>query len=96
MQKFQLEISKIKTAKNITYCDTGCEYTMVIIFFCNEQLLFFVYDKTPKLFNYELEMLADITATKLHLVMDVLQTFMIISFLVINFYDIFKTFKATN
>ena len=90
--KFQLEIFKIKTAKNIKYCDTGCEYTLVIIFFCKEQLLFFVYDKTP----YELEMLGDITATKLHLVMDVLQTFMIISFLVINFYDIFKTFKATN
>ena len=29
---FQLEIFKIKTAKNIKYCDTGCEYTMVIIF----------------------------------------------------------------
>ena len=41
-------------------------------------------------------MLGDNTATKLNLAMDVLQTFMIISFLVINFYDIFKTFKATN
>ena len=63
--------------------NTGCEYTVVIIFFCKEQLLFFVYDKTPKLFNY-LEMLGDTTATKLHLIMDVLQMFMIIYFLPIN------------
>ena len=28
--KFQLEIFKIKTAKPTKYCDTGCEYTMVI------------------------------------------------------------------